>query len=51
MNKGYKLRFESAVEDAKYFVNDLEIPLTTDAVTLKTEGKGYIRFVKLSKAN
>lgn len=51
MNKGYKLRFESAVEDAKYFVTDVEIPLTNEAVTLKTEGKGYIRFVKLSKAN
>lgn len=51
LNKGYKLRFESAVEDAKYFVTDVEIPLTTEAVTQKTEGKGYIRFVKLSKAN
>ena len=51
LNKGYKLRFESAVEDAKYFITDVEIPLTTEAVTLKTDGKGYIRFVKLSKAN
>lgn len=51
LNKGYKLRFESAVEDAKYFVTDVEIPLTSEALTQKTEGKGYIRFVKLTKAN
>ena len=30
INKGYKLRFESAVEDQKYYVSDLEIPLTTE---------------------
>ena len=29
INKGYKLRFESAVEDNKYYVADAEIPLTT----------------------
>ncbi|SFS61126.1 DUF2271 domain-containing protein [Sphingobacterium wenxiniae] len=49
-NKGYKLRFESAVEEQKYFTTDVEIPLTTDGVTAKTDGKGYIRFVKLNKA-
>ncbi len=49
INKGYKLRFESAVEDQKYHVNDVEIPLTTDALAEKTEGKGYIKYVKLSK--
>ena len=48
MNKGYKLRFETSVEDQKYHVNDVEIPLTTAGVTVKTEGKGYIRYVKLS---
>ena len=49
IDKGYKLRFETAVEDQKYHVNDVEIPLTTDGVTAKTEGKGYIRYVKLNK--
>lgn len=49
MNKGYKIRFESAVEDLKYYSTDAEIPLTTDAITKKTEGKGYIRYVKLNK--
>lgn len=50
MNKGYKLRFESAVEDGEYHVSDVEIPLTTAGITQKAEGKGYIRYVKLSKA-
>lgn len=49
MNKGYKLRFETAVEDQKYNVSDIEIPLTTAGITAKTEGKGYIRYVKLNK--
>lgn len=48
LNKGYKIRFETAVEDQKYHVDDVEIPLTTDGVLQKTEGKGYIRYVKLS---
>ena len=49
MNKGYKLRFESAVEEQKYHVTDVEIPLTTAAITEKANGKGYIRLVKLNK--
>lgn len=49
INKGYKLRFESAVEDNKYYANDIEIPLTTEGLAAKTEGKGYIRYVRLNK--
>ena len=49
INTGYKLRFESAVEDQKYNTTDIEIPLTTAAMSEKTEGKGYIRYVRLSK--
>lgn len=51
LNKGYKIRFESAVEEKEYYTTDVEIPLTTEALTQKAEGKGYIRFVKLSKVN
>ncbi|RZK67235.1 MAG: DUF2271 domain-containing protein, partial [Pedobacter sp.] len=47
-NKGYKLRFETAVEDNKYYVKDAEIPLTTEGLAAKTEGTGYIRYVRLS---
>ena len=49
INKGYKLRFESSVEDHKYYTADLELPLTTAGMADKTEGKGYIRYVRLSK--
>lgn len=49
LNKGYTLRFESAVEDNGYYTTDVSIPLTTEALTLKTEGTGYIRYVKLNK--
>jgi hypothetical protein len=49
INKGYKLRFETSVEDQKYYVNDIEIPLTADGLAAKTEGKGYIRYVRLNK--
>jgi hypothetical protein len=48
INAGYKLRFESAVEDKKYHVKDVEIPLTTAALAAKTEGSGYIRYVRFS---
>lgn len=48
-NKGYKLRFESSVENQKYHVNDVEIPLSDAGIADKTEGKGYIRYVKLIK--
>lgn len=49
LNKGYKLRFESAVEEQKYHVTDIEIPLTTEKLAQRADGTGYIRFVKLSK--
>ncbi|QKZ12581.1 DUF2271 domain-containing protein [Spirosoma sp. KUDC1026] len=48
IDKGYKLRFESAVEDNKYYVKDLEIPLTAEALSAKSEGTGYIRYVRFS---
>lgn len=49
INSGYKLRFESAVEDQKYYVDDVEIKLTTEGIPAKSEGKGYIRYVRLNK--
>ena len=50
LNKGYKLRFESAVEEQKYIIKDVEIALTPEALAERVEGTGYIKFVKLSKA-
>lgn len=49
LNKGYKLRFESAVEEQKYHVKDVELAVTPQGLVERTEGMGYIRFVKLSK--
>lgn len=48
IDKDYKLRFESAVEDKQYHVKDLEIPLTTQSLAAKSEGTGYIRYVRFS---
>lgn len=50
LNAGYKLRFETAVEDKNYNEKDLEVPLTTEGMSAKTEGTttGYIRYVRFS---
>ncbi|WP_374950441.1 DUF2271 domain-containing protein [Mucilaginibacter sp.] len=48
INAGYKLRFESAVEDKEYNVKDLEVPLTTETLSAKNEGTGYIRYVRFT---
>jgi len=48
MNAGYTLRFETAVEDKPYYVKDVEVPLTTEALAAKTDGTGYIRYVRFS---
>ena len=48
IDAGYKLRFESSVEDKEYFVKDVEIPLTKAALSAKTDGAGFIRYVRFS---
>ena len=48
INTGYKIRFESAVEDKPYHLKDLEMPLTTEALAGKNDGTGYIRFVRFA---
>lgn len=48
INAGYKIRFESAVEDKQYYTTDLELPLTTEALGAKTEGTGYISYIRFS---
>ncbi|MEH0153510.1 DUF2271 domain-containing protein [Limibacter armeniacum] len=47
IDAGYKLRFETAVEDQKYFVDDVEVPLTAETVKGKFDGKGYIRYIRM----
>ena len=48
INSGYSLRFETAVENQEYKVKDIEFPLTTENVSGKNDGTGYIRYVRLS---
>ena len=47
INKGYKLRFETAVEDQEYYTKDIEFDLTTENLKAKHDGKGFIRYVRL----
>jgi len=47
INQGYSLRFETSVEDVDYFPKDIEFSLTTENLTSKKEGIGFIRYVRL----
>lgn len=47
IDAGYSLRFETAVEDKEYYENDVEFELTSENVSGKHEGKGYIRYVRM----
>ncbi|WP_203970185.1 DUF2271 domain-containing protein [Capnocytophaga stomatis] len=47
IDKGYKIRFETAVEDQKYYATDVEFELTSESVKSKVDGKGYIRYVRM----
>lgn len=45
--EGNKLRFETAVEEKEYHEADVEIPLKPNMTSIKAEGSGYIRYVRL----
>lgn len=47
LNKGYKIRFETAVEDQEYYKDDVEFELTSENVKSKIEGKGFIRYIRM----
>ncbi|MCG1036928.1 DUF2271 domain-containing protein [Polaribacter sargassicola] len=47
LDKGYKIRFETAVEDQDYHKDDVEFELTSENVKSKIEGKGFIRYVRM----
>lgn len=47
IDKGYKIRFETAVEDQEYYKDDVEFELTTENITKKFEGKGFIRYIRM----
>ena len=50
IDKGYKIRFETAVEGQAYHTKDVEFEMTTANINQKFEGKGYIRYVRLLPA-
>lgn len=47
IDKGYSLRFETAVENMKYYKADVEFPLTSENLKGKHDGTGYIRYVRM----
>ena len=47
IDKNYRLRFETSVEDQEYYKDDIEFELTTENLKSKKEGKGFIRYVRL----
>ncbi|BAO74681.1 hypothetical protein WPG_0451 [Winogradskyella sp. PG-2] len=47
IDKGYKIRFETAVEDQEYHVDDVQFELTSETLKSKVEGKGFIRYIRL----
>ena len=51
LDKGYKIRFESAVETQKYHTKDAEIALSSAALDNRegVKGNGYIRNVRFIK--
>ena len=44
---GFKLRFETAVENQEYYTKDIQFELTSESVKRKVEGNGYIRYVRM----
>ncbi len=47
IDKGYSLRFETAVEDKGYHKDDVSIALTRENLNSKKEGTGFIRYVRM----
>lgn len=47
LNNGYKIRFETAVEDQEYYKDDVEFELTSNNLKSKIEGNGFIRYIRM----
>lgn len=50
INKGYKVRVESAVESQTYHKQDVEFEYKTENINQKIDGKGYVKYVRLIPA-
>ena len=46
IDKGYSVRFESSVEDQKYYTEDVQFELTSENINSKIEGTGFIRYIR-----
>jgi hypothetical protein len=51
MNSGYKIRFETAVEDQKYHPADIAFELTAESINSTKKGAGYIDYVRMTPVN
>lgn len=47
IDAGYRIRFETAVEDQEYHRTDVEFELTSESVKSKVEGNGFIRYIRM----
>ncbi|KJD36923.1 periplasmic protein, FlgD ig superfamily [Tamlana sedimentorum] len=47
IDAGYSIRFETAVEDDEYIVEDVQFELTSANIKAKHEGKGFIRYIRM----
>lgn len=47
INSGYKIRFETIVEEQNYYVSDVEFELTTESLNSTVKGNGYIKYIRL----
>lgn len=47
IDAGYSIRFETSVEDQKYYVKDIEFLLTSESVQTKKKGIGYIKYIRM----
>ena len=47
IDAGYKIRFETAVEDKEYYKDDVQFELTSETIKSKVEGKGFIRYIRM----
>ena len=48
LNKGYRLRFETAVEDKGYHTEDVALDLNLAALSKNYQGSGFIQQIKFS---
>lgn len=47
IDAGYSLRFETAVEDQEYYVDDVQFEITSEGLKSKVEGNGFIRYIRM----